>query len=605
MKLNVKFTIIILIFVFVPVAFFSMAFFHNIEHNTIQAGYKALEYSLNSAGDEIVKNVDNVNMSTQFFLSDKSLMEYLRKIDKGEEISYEEMMDFYNVNISSLERIVNTNPSIYQIRVYVDSSTMEEMMPILYRYDRMNRLAWAKDEDLSGWKFDYPDTTFDTYTTNKDNKLAALVTPIADYNGDSLGVLEVAIGMDALFPSVYAGEEGSACFFIDEQGRLYCRDENRDFARKYCKQYDMALTDETESLVMDYHSWQGMPVVAGSLYVKELKGTFVCVSSLESGLGVIQRNRNIFLFVLIVIFFIMIGLINYVVKRLLSQFYQILQSIREVQKGNLNIVIENCGNDEMGELGNQINKMMERIRQLMEDNLNRELLIKNSEIRALQNQINAHFIYNVLESIKMMAEIDERYDISDAITALGKLLRYSMRWASGNVTVGEELEYVRNYLALINLRFDYEIRLALDMPDMILRQEIPKMSLQPIIENAIQHGIEQLAEDTSIYVKGWLKNGDCIIEITDSGRGMNEEELSGLYRKIDGEIETGGGSGNGIGLKNVQDRIKISFGEKYGIHISSKEGCYTKVQVTVPQTYFGAKQSAEETEDSDVGKAQV
>lgn len=605
MKLNVKFTIIILIFVFVPVAIFSMAFFHNIEHNTIQAGYKALEYSLNRAGDEIVKNVDNVNMSTQFFLSDKSLMEYLRKIDKGKEISYEEMMDFYNMNISSLERIVNTNPSIYQIRVYVDSSTMEEMMPILYRYDRMNRLAWAKDEDLSGWKFDYPDTTFDTYTTNKDNKLAALVTPIADYNGNPLGVLEVAIGMDALFPSVYAREEGSVCFFIDEQGRLYSRAENRDFARQYCKQYDMALTSETDNLVMDYHSWQGTPVVAGSLYVKELNGTFVCVSSLESGLGVIRRNRNIFLFVLIVIFFIMIGLINFVVKRLLSQFYQILQSIREVQKGNLNIVIENCGNDEMGELGNQINKMMERIRQLMEDNLNRELLIKNSEIRALQNQINAHFIYNVLESIKMMAEIDERYDISDAITALGKLLRYSMRWVSGNVTVGEELEYVRNYLALINLRFDYEIHLALKMPDMVLRQEIPKMSLQPIVENAIQHGIEQLAEDTSIYVKGWLKDGDCIIEITDFGRGMNEEELSRLYRKINGEIEAGGGSGNGIGLKNVQDRIKISFGEKYGIHISSKEGCYTKVQVTVPQTYFGAKQSAEETEDSDVGKAQV
>ncbi len=605
MKLNVKFTIIILIFVFVPVTIFSMAFFHNIEHNTIQAGYKALEYSLNRAGDEIVKNVDNVNMSTQFFLSDKSLMEYLRKIDKGEEISYEEMMDFYNMNISSLERIVNTNPSIYQIRVYVDSSTMEEMMPILYRYDRMNRLAWAKDEDLSGWKFDYPDTTFDTYTTNKDNKLAALVTPIADYNGNPLGVLEVAIGMDALFPSVYAREEGSVCFFIDEQGRLYSRAENRDFARQYCKQYDMALTSGTDNLVMDYHSWQGTPVVAGSLYVKELNGTFVCVSSLESGLGVIRRNRNIFLFVLIVIFFIMIGLINFVVKRLLSQFYQILQSIREVQKGNLNIVIENCGNDEMGELGNQINKMMERIRQLMEDNLNRELLIKNSEIRALQNQINAHFIYNVLESIKMMAEIDERYDISDAITALGKLLRYSMRWVSGNVTVGEELEYVRNYLALINLRFDYEIHLALKMPDKVLRQEIPKMSLQPIVENAIQHGIEQLAEDTSIYVKGWLKDGDCIIEITDSGRGMNEEELSRLYRKINGEIEAGGGSGNGIGLKNVQDRIKISFGEKYGIHISSKEGCYTKVQVTVPQTYFGAKQSAEETEDPNVGKAQV
>lgn len=605
MKLNVKFTIIILIFVFVPVVIFTMAFFHNIEHNTIQSGYRALEYSLNRSGAEITKNVDNISMSTQFFLSDKALIQYLRKIERGRDISYEEMMEFYNVNISSLERIVNTNPSIYQIRVYVDSGTMEEMMPILYRYDRMKRLAWAKDGSLSGWKFDYPDTIFDTYTTNKDNKLAALVTPITDYDGDELGVLEVAISMDVLFPAVYEGEENSVCFFIDGQGHIYSRDENRDFARQFCKQYDMALTaDSADNLTMDYRTWQGTPIVAGSMYVKELDGTFVCVSSLEDGLGVIRRNRNIFLLILVVILFIMIGLTNYIVKRLLSQFYQILQSIREVQKGNLNIVIENCGNDEMGELGNQINKMMERIRQLMEDNLNRERLIKNSEIRALQNQINAHFIYNVLESIKMMAEIDEKYDISDAITALGKLLRYSMRWASGNVTVGEELEYVKNYLALINLRFDYEIYLSLRMPDVILHQEIPKMSLQPIIENAIQHGIEQLAEDTSISVKGFLQDGDCIIEITDSGRGMNEEELSRLYRKMNGEIEAGGGSGNGIGLKNVQDRIKISFGQKYGIYISSKEGCYTKVRVTIPQTYFGVKQPVKGAEVSESGEAQ-
>lgn len=101
-------------------------------------------------------------------------------------------------------------------------------------------------------------------------------------------------------------------------------------------------------------------------------------------------------------------------------------------------------------------------------------MVKNSEIRALQNQINAHFIYNVLESIKMRAEIDEEYDISDAVTSLGKLLRYSMKWVSGNVLVEQELEYIKNYMALINLRFDYEIYLSLNLPEIILQQEFPK-----------------------------------------------------------------------------------------------------------------------------------
>ena len=120
------------------------------------------------------------------------------------------------------------------------------------------------------------------------------------------------------------------------------------------------------------------------------------------------------------------------------------------------------------------------------------------------------------------------------------------------------------------------------MPEIIWSQEIPKMSLQPIIENAICHGIEEIAENTSIYMKGIVFEDYCTIEITDSGKGMSEEEVRRLQRKISGEIETSGSSGNGIGLKNVQDRIKISFGEPYGISVASREGLFTKVIVKIP-----------------------
>jgi two-component system, sensor histidine kinase YesM len=106
--------------------------------------------------------------------------------------------------------------------------------------------------------------------------------------------------------------------------------------------------------------------------------------------------------------------------------------------------------------------------------------ISGEEQRTIESQYADHFYtgnYYVLESIKMMAEIDEEYAISDAVTALGKLLRYSMKWVSGNVLVEQELEYIKNYMALINLRFDYEIYLSLNLPELVLKQEIPKMSL--------------------------------------------------------------------------------------------------------------------------------
>lgn len=588
MKLNEKFTLIILVFVFVPIVLFTMLLFRNMEQSTIKEGYKSLEYSLQRSYDEIVKNVDNINMSTQFFLSDKFLLEYLNKVKSKEEISYEEMISFYDVNISSLERMVNSNPYIYQVRVYVDSENMEEMMPILYRYDRMNRLSWANSQEISGWKYDYQDTTFNTYMMNQEQRLLALVTPIEDYTSGQLGVLEVAVEMDTMFPALFEEGTNAVTFFVDSMGRIHCSEENQGFIDEYMQKNTPVLDARlaANGSALKYQKWKSDSVLEGSQYIKELDGTLVRIDNLQEEIGVLHRNRNIYVLILITLSVALVFFVNFVVKRLLSRFYAILKSIREVQKGDLNVVITGRGNDEMAELGNQINKMLERIRQLMEDNLNRELLVKNSEIRALQNQINAHFIYNVLESIKMMAEVDERYDISDAITSLGKLLRYSMRWTSGKVTVGEELEYIKNYLALINLRFDYEIYLSLNLPEIMIRQEIPKMSLQPIVENAIYHGIEQLAENTNIYIKGMLVDGDCIIEITDCGKGMTEEQVAELHRKINGEIEAGGGSGNGIGLKNVQDRIKINFGEAYGITISSKLGCYTKVRMRIPQTYF-------------------
>jgi len=182
----------------------------------------------------------------------------------------------------------------------------------------------------------------------------------------------------------------------------------------------------------------------------------------------------------------------------------------------------------------------------------------------------------------MMAEMEEQYEISDAITSLGKLLRYSMKWRSGNVLLKEELEYIRNYLALINLRFDYEIYLSENIPEELMNQRIPKMSLQPIVENAIYHGIEQIAEDTTIYIKGILQDKTCCLEISDMGRGMSEEKLAELQEKLQMKDSYGEDSEHGIGLKNVQDRIHMAFGDAYGLSVSSKEGLYTKVSLTLP-----------------------
>ncbi|MBO5284041.1 MAG: sensor histidine kinase [Lachnospiraceae bacterium] len=574
-----------MIFVIIPMVALSSWLFRVMEDDTIAERESALLYRLGEGHDEAVKNADSINMSTQFFLSDQGLQNFLAAQKRGEEYTTEELLEFYSRDVASLERMVNNNASLYQIRVYVDSDVMQEMMPILYRKERMDKLSWAADEELYGWKYGYEDRIFDTFGQLYGNReILALITPMETYNEGEIGILEVAMYMDTMFPMVYDSPANQWACFADGSGRFYFSEEkdtaeNRQLAEKILQ---LCQPDEEASVCTIRKN--GSRLVVGCQLLRGLDGVLICAEDISEDVAHIHGRRLMFVIIGVAVMALFVCIVNWAVKAVLGKFYKILSSIREVQKGNLDVVIEDCGRDEMGELGSQINAMLVSIKQLTDDNLKHELLVKNTEIRALQNQINAHFIYNVLESIKMMAEIEEKYEISDATTALGRLLRYSMRWTSGNVTVAEELEYIRNYLRLINLRFDYEIYLSENIPEEIMKQEIPKMSLQPIVENAIYHGIEQIAEDTNIYIKGIIEEDDCIIEITDAGRGMSEEEVANLYRKINGELEASGGSGNGIGLKNVQDRIKMNFGEKYGIEIASKLGCYTKIRVRIPMS---------------------
>lgn len=578
LKLNSKFTLVISFLVVLPISLLAGVLFYNMERNVIAENRNYMAYTMERNRDNIRKNIDSVNMTTQFFLKDESLLRMLSRTARGEKPDTKELVEYYHSDIASLERLVSNNTLLYGVRVYAVNDNVQEMMPILYNRSRMEKMAWAGETDMEGWHYQYQDALFDNHGTTR---LSSLITNVENYEDGLIGVIETAVTMENMFPPLYEEIEDEWSCFISDEGEVYFGNNEAEGAEEFAR-FKMEQDFVKDGIYTGYTKQNGEHLIVSCLYVKELHGRLLSVKNITGNVRYVYRMRNIFVAVMLVILVGLAFLINYVVKRLLRQFYEILKSIRVIQKGDLQVRVDACGNDEMGELGEQINKMLDRIERLMKENIDREILAKNAEIRALQNQINAHFIYNVLESIKMMAEIDEEYAISDAITSLGNLLRYSMRWVSDNVLVEEELAYIKDYLALINLRFDYEIYLSLNLPEEVLKQKIPKMSLQPIVENAIYHGIEELAEDTNIYIKGIVQGDDCMIEITDAGKGMSEEEIERLKKKIAGEIETNGGSGNGIGLKNVQDRIRMSFGENYGIDIASKLGCYTKITVCVP-----------------------
>ncbi len=546
-----------------------------------------MEYKMEKAKSTTVFGIDSINMSTQFFLSDEDMTEVLKRAHNGDVLTIQELLEFQERDVINLQRLVNNNPLLYSVRIFSTNDNVQELMPVLYSHSRMEKLSWAGEDPVQGWHFEYYDTAYSALTTNQSEKLIGLVTPIRDYRYGIIGYVEASMSFDTMFPLLYEREDGAGGCLIDADGNIYFGTEESEYGENEIQEIYGLVKAESDTETY-YIRYKHQKLIVSTTQINEMNSTLLGIHDITREVQAVLDMRNVFVAAMFFVLCLLAMIIDQIVKRMLRQFYSILRSIRLVQKGDLSVRIDAYANDEMGELGEQLNKMLDRIQELMDENMKRQMLVKNSEIRALQNQINAHFIYNVLESIKMMAEIDEKYEISDAITALGKLLRYSMRWVSGNVKLEEELEYIKSYMVLINLRYDYEIILSLNLPEELLSQEIPKMSLQPIVENAILHGIEPLSEDSTIYIKGWVEKDDCIIEISDTGQGMTDAQVRALEDKINGAVEESGGDGHGIGLKNVQDRIHMSFGGNYGIRIASKYGCYTKIAIRLPH-YFREK----------------
>lgn len=395
-------------------------------------------------------------------------------------------------------------------------------------------------------------------------------------------VLELSARMDRLLPGMYEMEPQHWMGFVDSTGWLYYDRGRPDSEWRTVigsVVYAAASVDRERYTMLDLGRHT---ILVTSTYIPELSGRVINAVMVESGLLRIAQLHFAALAALALFTALAYAAVGKAVNMLLRRFYMLMDVGREIQRGNLGVTVPDMGSDEIGELASNFRETVSRVDQLLETSVNRELLVKTTEIRALQNQINSHFIYNVLESIKMMAEIEEKYEISDAVTSLGELLRYSMRWASSMVTVDEELEYIAAYISLLNLRYDFTITLSVDLMPELFKQKIPKMSLQPIVENAVYHGIGDMDADACIRIKSVVLSGYYEIEISDTGKGMDEEQLALLHKQVYGLVKQEAKPRGGIGLRNVQERLVLCFGPGCGLRFVSKVGCFTKVIVTLP-----------------------
>lgn len=297
------------------------------------------------------------------------------------------------------------------------------------------------------------------------------------------------------------------------------------------------------------------------------------------------RQKIIFSSMAIVLVLSTISLL--VTSDLTRPFNKLIQGMEKVRKGERNVQISLSRKDEIGYLGEAFNRMVKEMNTLSDWIYQEQLTRKEAEIKALQAQINPHFLFNTLESINWMALLNNVPEISEMVTSLSALMEASIGRDDKLITLQEELHYVDCYLLIIKKRFGERLELVKHIEPPALEVPIPRLLIQPLVENAIIHGIEKVQTKGVITLSATQSEGKLTISVEDNGEGIDEEELKiineSLMMNNDAYFKRlSAKKGKSVGLDNVNRRIKLFYGDEYGLSIESKAHVYTKVIVTIP-----------------------
>ena len=309
-----------------------------------------------------------------------------------------------------------------------------------------------------------------------------------------------------------------------------------------------------------------------------------------------ELQRAVFTMVAVAVLLaaVVILLISYTFTRPIGK---LMTAMKEIEKGDFKIQVVNKSRDEIGRLTESFNFMVSKIDHLVKEVYQEKIAQKNAELEALQAQINPHFLYNTLDSINWMLMDIGADDISDVVVSLGDILKYSIHGKDVLVPLNEEVQYIESYLCIQKNRLEDRLCTSMEIQKEARACMVPKLILQPMVENAILHGIEPMKDGGRVRITAGLEQQNLLITIEDNGPGMAPEELEQCRAAVYSES----GATDSIGMRNVHRRLRLHFGEEYGLAIESRHQEGTIVTLRMPGTRLSAEQEQGTDGHSDCG----
>jgi two-component system sensor histidine kinase YesM len=592
MRLDTKLILIYVVILAIPVMVFGTYSFQTVKKSIEMEALRTSQQNVQKAKADIISNISLYDSIARYVIQHRKFVDF---ISAKRDYPVAELLNFKHDQFYSVENLQIINSNICQLRLFIANAQFPEMWPVIYSEKRIYACSWRQQvlklkKGQGLWRLNHQDDAYFVYRTNF-NELISFYREVRNSEGDYVGILEVSMLAKVFFGDLYnqSRNDSVVTYLLDNRGQLRSFTSGRlsqvRFGKSLLKKLKMRTGPGSGSFRVNIRK-QSLLVVY--TYLDSIDSYIYQITFPKALTKKIDQIRNrIFLGSFGAL--LLLSLITYLItSAILKKMRIIIASMRKVQEGDFNVDIPIRGVDEIGELAYHFRKMLWKINELIDMVVKKQVAAKDAEIRALQSQINAHFIYNVLEAIKMMAEIEEKYNISDAITALGSMMRYSMNWNDYYVSLQEEINYIKDYIAIANIRYEDKIDLCIDVDEEVAKQEVMKMLLQPLVENAVNHGLRSKRKDGVIRVTAYKHDEMLHIEVWDNGVGMEQSRLEAVRESFFGAVESGQEGSDeilglhGIALKNVNERIKLFYGNQFGIEIFSELNQYTKVLIRLP-----------------------
>ena len=400
-----------------------------------------------------------------------------------------------------------------------------------------------------------------------------------DHGTMKSGVLRVQYYTDPVerILNQYQNKRTEYCYLLDEKNQLIYHpfmkaiqsdlyeEKTLEFVEK-CDNYLVKVYEDAKWVIekqqIGYTGWK-----------------IIVVNSLAN---IRAENLSIYYMAWLMLFLVGIALIVLDIllfRNITDPVYQLMRTMKEFGKGNYQVKASEDGIGELKVLGEHFNRMADRLQKQMDEIRENEREKRKMEKKLLQSQINPHFLYNTLDSIIWMIQSGEYEGAEQMVSLLAKFFRTSLSQGKDMIPLEKELEHATSYLAIQNIRFKDKFEFCVHADQALLKYLCPKLSIQPLLENAIYHGMEGMFEDGEIHINVYEKEDVIHIEVADNGLGMTEEKIDYIMNnKV-----VSSKRGSGIGVRNVNERIKLIYGEEYGISITSELDEGTTATITIPK----------------------